>query len=145
MRTTTSSVRTVARIALRHDLQQLVAGLVAARVVDVLETIEVEEQHREHGACAPRLLDGSRQMRREEQPVRQAGELVVMREVVEMLLLLQQLRFDLAHHAAMFGLLDELAMLRLRLGDAGGEFAHAQLERNRPRCDGAKCKRGANG
>ena len=34
--------------ALGDFLQQLVADLVAARVVDVLEAVEVEEQHREH-------------------------------------------------------------------------------------------------
>ena len=38
--------------ALRHGLQELVAGLVAARVVDVLEAVEVQEQNREHRAAA---------------------------------------------------------------------------------------------
>jgi hypothetical protein len=34
--------------ALGDFLQQLVADFVAARIVDVLEAIEIEEQHREH-------------------------------------------------------------------------------------------------
>ena len=39
---------------LRHDLQHLVAGEVPERVVDVLEPVEVDEQHGEHAAVAPR-------------------------------------------------------------------------------------------
>src|SRR6185437_12481024 len=46
---------------LRHGLQQLVAGLVTAGVVDVLEAIEIEKEHREHGAAALRLVDRTRQ------------------------------------------------------------------------------------
>ena len=38
------------------------------------------------------------QVRLQEQPVRQPGELVVVREVIEVLVLLQQLRLDLAPH-----------------------------------------------
>ena len=94
MRTTTSSSRTVARMRVRDGLQQLVAGLMTARIVDVLEAVQIEEQHRKRGARAARLVDGFGQMSGKEQAVRQAGELVVMREMVEMLLLLQQLRLD---------------------------------------------------
>ena len=45
--------------ALRDRLQQLVADFVAARVVDVLEAIEIQEQHREQSrrcASPPRWL-----------------------------------------------------------------------------------------
>ena len=49
--------------ALRHGLEQLVAGLMPARVVDVLEAVEVEEQHREQRAVLLGLLDGVGQVR----------------------------------------------------------------------------------
>ena len=78
--------------ALRHGLQELVAGLVAARVVDVLEAIEIQEQHREHGAVLLGFLDGLRQVRLQVQAIRQPGELVVVREVIELLVLLEQVR-----------------------------------------------------
>ena len=77
--------------ALGDFLQQLVAHFVAARVVDVLEAVEVEEQHREHlpGFLAAR--DGLGQMRLQEQAVRQAREVIVIGEFVEALLVGEQL------------------------------------------------------
>ena len=68
----------------------------AARVVDVLEAVEIEEQHRQHGAAAARLVDRLRQVVREIQPVGQPGQLVVMRHVVELLLILDELLLGLA-------------------------------------------------
>src|SRR5690606_34665330 len=44
--------------ALRDLLEQPVAGLVAERVVDQLEAIEIDEQHGELALAAPRRLDG---------------------------------------------------------------------------------------
>ena len=89
--------------ALRHDLEQLVAGLMAARIVDVLEAVEIQKQHGQHAARGLRGLDGRRQVRSEKQAVRQSRELVVMCQVIEMLLLLEQLRLDLAFEGDVVG------------------------------------------
>ncbi len=48
-----------------------------------------QEQDGERGAGPASFVDGFRQMHGEEQPIRQAGELIVMREVIEVLLLLR--------------------------------------------------------
>jgi hypothetical protein len=120
-------------------LQQLVADLVTVRVVDVLETIQVDEQHGQRHFLAAGFFDGRRQMRGQEQAVRQAGQLVMVGEAIESLLFLQQLGFDLAaDQAAMLHLLDELLMARLGLDYARGHLAHAQLEVDDPRRDGAE-------
>jgi hypothetical protein len=81
--------------ARRDCLQQLVAGLVTARVVDVLEAIQIEKHHRQRGTRAARLVDRLGQVSRQKQPIRQAGELVVVREMIQMLLFLEKLRLDL--------------------------------------------------
>ncbi len=85
--------------SLGDRLQKLVAGLVPAGVIDVLEAIEVEKQHRQHLTRRTRLLDGTRQVGGEKQPVREPGQLIVVREVIEVLLLLQELSFHLAAQA----------------------------------------------
>ncbi len=64
----------------------------------MLEAVEVQEEHREHAAGALRLLDRTGQMRRQEEPIRQPGQLVVMGQVIEMLLLLEQLRLHPTPH-----------------------------------------------
>jgi hypothetical protein len=58
--------------ALRDDDEQLVAGMVTQRVVDVLEAVEVEEDHREGPLVGEQRL-GALAGR---EPVVQAGELV---------------------------------------------------------------------
>ena len=65
----------------------------------MFEAIEIEEQHREHGARSLGFLDGAGQMCGEIEPVRQASQLIVMREVIEMLLLFEELRLNLATDA----------------------------------------------
>jgi len=82
--------------ALRDGLQELVAGLVSARIVDVLEMIEIQEQHREHAASLFGLFDVARQVGRQIQPIGEPGELIVVREVVELLMALEQSRLGLA-------------------------------------------------
>jgi hypothetical protein len=52
---------------------------VAARVVDVLEAVEIEEQHREHGAVFQAARDGLGKMSLQEQAIGQARERVVVR------------------------------------------------------------------
>ena len=67
---------------LRDRLQQLVAGVVAQRVVDALEVVEVEEQARDVRAVALRLREDLLQPLVEQRPVRQSGQDVVLRELV---------------------------------------------------------------
>ena len=60
------------REPLRDRLQQLIARIVAQRVVDPLEVIEVEEQARDVRAVALRLREDLLQPLIEERPIRQA-------------------------------------------------------------------------
>ena len=71
--------------------QHLVADGVAERVVDVLEAIAIEEQHREPAAVAARQRDRPREPIVQQQPVRQVGQRVVLGEV-------QHLQAALARH-----------------------------------------------
>ena len=80
----------------RHLLQQPVARIMAARIIDVLEAIQVEKQHRQRSANASCLLDRLGQMRRQIQAIRQARQLIVVRQVIQVLLPLELLRLDLA-------------------------------------------------
>ncbi len=63
--------------ALAQGDQQPVAGVVAERVVDELEPVQVEEQHRHRGAAALGPGQGQGDPVQEEDPVGQAGEGVV--------------------------------------------------------------------
>ena len=57
--------------------QQEVAGVVSQRIVDDLEAVEIDEQHRELPLIAPRRLDRIAQQFVEHLPVRQIGQTVV--------------------------------------------------------------------
>ena len=73
--------------ALRHRLQQLVAGAVAERVVDRLEAVEVDEVDRERrrgGAGCARSSGAS--SAEEHVAVRQAGQAVEARQLVDLVL-----------------------------------------------------------
>ena len=87
----------------RHFLQQLVAGLVAAGVVDVLEAIEIEKHDAEHGIRRPRLVDGLRQERGQVMPIGQTRQLIVMRHAIEPLLIVDELLLGLAAHRDVMG------------------------------------------
>ncbi len=69
-----------------HLLQQLVPRFVPQRVVDVLEAVEVDEHHREFPFVALRDLDLVIEELAEHHPVRQRGERVVRRHVLDALL-----------------------------------------------------------
>ncbi len=69
--------------AIGDFLQQLVAGLVAQRVVDLLESIQVQEQHREPPVVAMGLVDGLDEQLAEQAAVGQAGQPVVIGEVLD--------------------------------------------------------------
>ena len=64
----------------RHALERLVAAGMAVAVVDRLELVEVDGEHRQPFAGAPAARHRLRQPGFEHQPVGQAGEHVVMRE-----------------------------------------------------------------
>ena len=67
------------RVAVRRSAdvaQQHVAGLVAERVVELLEVVEVHDQHRERQAASGRGLDRLVEPQREEPPVRERGQVV---------------------------------------------------------------------
>ena len=72
--------------AARGFLQQQVADLVAKRVVDPLEAIEVEREHRQHFAGAPDPRHGVVHLVLEQVPVRQTGQAVVQRKLADPLL-----------------------------------------------------------
>ena len=66
--------------------QDAVAGGVAERIVDVLEAVQVEEQHRDAAFLAARAHDRARQALGQQRAVRQAGQRVVVRQVAQFLL-----------------------------------------------------------
>ena len=65
-------------------MQQRVAHMVAQRVVDVLEAVQVDEQHAHLFAAAARLRDGGRQAQFRHVAVRQARERVVVGHVLDL-------------------------------------------------------------
>ena len=69
-----------------HGGEQRVADEVAERVVDALEVVEVDEQQRQPRALAARQLHEPLELVVEARAVGQAGERVVVREVVDALL-----------------------------------------------------------
>ena len=86
-RRATVSVSRTQRCSRRADLaQQRVAGVVAERVVDVLEVIEVEQQQPDLVAGAARAGERGVEPVVEQRPVGQAGEAVVVGEVPKALL-----------------------------------------------------------
>jgi hypothetical protein len=70
----------------RHLPQQLVADVVAERVVDVLEVVEVDEEHRDLALGALRVGDGMREAVLQQRAVRQPREVVVVGQVLDPLL-----------------------------------------------------------
>jgi hypothetical protein len=72
--------------ALRHLAQQLVAGGVAERVVDLLEPVEVEEEQRDVLVQPVRGAERAPQAVLEALPIGQAGEAVVVGQVANPLL-----------------------------------------------------------
>ena len=92
-----------ARLHARRDgLQQLIADVVAERVVDDFEAIEVEEEDRQPAVIALRVRQRDGQAVLEQQAVRQAGQRVVIREVLDLLFGVRPLGdvADDADHAA---------------------------------------------
>ena len=80
----------------RDFLQELVAGLMSARVVDVLEAVEIEKDHAQHLIRVACLVDGLGQEGGEIMAVGQPGQLIVMRHAIEPLLIVDELLLGLA-------------------------------------------------
>ena len=74
--------------ALCHCAQNLIAGVVAEAVIDVLEAVEVEEQDRQHLAAALGALQCLVELLAEQAAVRQFGEFVVVGKEARALFLL---------------------------------------------------------
>ena len=70
--------------ALGHAPQYLVTRLVAERVVDQLEAVQVEEQDGQHGPAPLGLLEHRVQVTLEHRPRRQAREVVVLGPVCQL-------------------------------------------------------------
>src|SRR4051794_15053924 len=68
--------------ALPHDLEDVVAGGVAEGVVDLLEAVEIHEEHRDPAAVAPRRQQRALDPVGEERAIRKAGQRVVERLVL---------------------------------------------------------------
>ena len=103
-RATVSLARRAACSRSATDSQELVAGAVPERVVDVLEPVEIEEQQRGERAVALGARQRQLEAIAEEEPVRQAGQGVVRRLVRDLLLRADalddapELPADLGHH-----------------------------------------------
>ena len=82
----------------RDGGQQLVAGSVSEPVVDLLEVVEVDEQQRDRGVGAPGAGERQVELLLDQDPVGQAGQRVVIREVRQLLLTAATLR-DVSHEA----------------------------------------------
>ncbi len=67
MRITMSSLAQRGAQPLRNRLEQLIPGLVTARIIDVLEPVEIQEQHRQNLVALRGHPQRLRQMRRQEQ------------------------------------------------------------------------------
>ena len=92
----------------------------AEHVVDLLEPVEIDTQSRKGSACGRRAIQGLRKMRVEARPVREVGQRIVMREMLD-------LRFGralfgdvLGHHQQILRLPVHAADRQsLAVGDAG--------------------------
>ena len=82
-RASVSPRRMAARRRSRDLLEQAVAMVVAERVVDLLEAVEVDQQQGRHPAGAPEAGDRLLHALVEQRAVRQVGEVVVQREVAQ--------------------------------------------------------------
>ena len=83
-RATRSSPRMTRLKPLRDVEDELVADMVAERVVDVLEVIEVDIEHRRRKAAAAHLDDGLFEPLAEIDAVGQAADRIVQRQMAQL-------------------------------------------------------------
>ena len=72
-------------IRLATAIEQIVAGEVAERIVDVLEVVEIDQQQGHRLRASARLGDGVLQAVVQQDPIGQAGQRVVVRHVMDLL------------------------------------------------------------
>ena len=125
----------------RHFEQEQIAGLMAERIVDDLEAVEIDEQHRETVIVALRCVDRLAQQPVEGLAVRQVGQAVMRGEVFDPLVGLVLLvgAIEILHREGdvvgeALQQLDELGREGLLLGrhvdhDADGLIVRDQRER----------------
>ena len=82
--------------ALGHLYQELVSGLVTQRIVDHLETIEIEEHDTDHAVAPTDLGSGVGQGIDEGDPVRRSGEIVAKCDLPELRVQCAELLIGLA-------------------------------------------------
>ena len=119
--------------AFAHCLQHAIAESMAEAVVDRLEVVEVDRQQREPRIVDFGAVDGGIQMHEQLAAVRQIGERVVIREMVQLARALIDLRLQLylvgAHGALrvlqLFGHLVEGDGEHVELTNAGARHARA--------------------
>jgi hypothetical protein len=80
--------------AFGHRHQHRVADGMAERIVDVLEAIQIDEQHREHFAGAVRFLDRELESIVEQQTVRQTGQCILQTLRTSLLARATQFEFE---------------------------------------------------
>jgi len=80
---------------LAHGLQHAIAERVAEAVVDRLEVVEIDRQQREPGIVRLRALDRRFQVHEQLAAIRQIGERIVIREVIQLARALVDFRFEL--------------------------------------------------
>jgi hypothetical protein len=97
--------------------ERLIAGLVAERVVDVLQAVQIDEQHRRTLAVTLNAVDQPLERAHEAAAVGKVDEEVLMRQLIELVAALLELR-DLATKQADF--LNET----LDVGDVGDLVRH---------------------
>src|SRR3954462_8803316 len=88
-----------ARKQVRHLDQSLVAGAMAKRIVDRLEAVDVDEQHCGRVAVAAHAGDQPLQLAQEPPAVGKIDQAVLVRQMVELLDALLQLRDQTAQRA----------------------------------------------
>ena len=134
----------------RDLLEQRVADDVSERVVDLLETIEIEEMHGEPIAVPTALLHGRFKLAQEQDPIGEVGQSVAMREMPDPRLgtplrrdvLVDRNRSPVRHRPAAYGedasvaqVVDDVAGLRQkRLPEAVQDIFLGVL-RGRAGCD----------
>jgi len=100
--------------------QRMVAGLVAKRVVDHLQPVDVDEQHRGTVVVAADAVDRRFELTHESAAIRKVDQDVLMGEAVEKLHALVKLR-NLSPEAPDFG------QQRVRIGHVDDHVIHGNL------------------
>ena len=113
----------------RHALQELVAQGVPQRVVDLLEAVQIQEEHGQGAFLAPGGVQGGLEPLREEQPVGKPGQAVEVGQLSDLIFVALALR-DVLHRPRHAHRPPRLVQedLRLLVEVAGGAVGVEDLE-----------------